>query len=126
MWLAVVPDPPLPKMKTNFSFSQAPLQVATFLGFLFAGLAFLAIPLTVVARYADIFVPGISSTIVIVLLLGGIQLISIGIIGEYIGRIYDEVKRRPTYLVRERRNVAQDAPMPSGEAAQDPATRVPT
>src|SRR5690606_12601300 len=57
------------------SFSQAPLQLATLLGFVFAALAFLAIPLTVVARYADIFVPGISSTLVVVLLLGGIQLI---------------------------------------------------
>lgn len=87
------------------SFSHAPLQFATLLGFVFSFLAFLAIPLTVVARYSNMYVPGISSTIVIVLLLGGIQLITVGIIGEYVGRIYDEVKRRPLYVVRERINV---------------------
>jgi polyisoprenyl-phosphate glycosyltransferase len=77
------------------SFSYAPLQWATLLGFACSALAFLGIPLTVVARYSDIFVPGVPSTILIVLLLGGIQLITVGIIGEYVGRIYDEVKRRP-------------------------------
>ncbi len=91
------------------SFSQAPLQLATLLGFAISGLAFLAIPLTVVARYTNIFTPGIPSTILIILLLGGIQLITVGIIGEYVGRIYDEVKRRPLYIVRERINVEEDA-----------------
>ena len=71
-------------------------------------LAFLAIPLTVVARYADIYDRGVPTTIVIILLLGGIQLITVGIIGEYVGRIYDEVKHRPLYVVRDRVNV--DAP----------------
>ncbi len=87
------------------SFSHAPLQAATLLGFAFSFLAFLAIPLTVVARYADIYSRGVPSTIVIILLLGGIQLITVGIIGEYVGRIYDEVKHRPLYVVRERVNV---------------------
>jgi dolichol-phosphate mannosyltransferase len=87
------------------SFSHAPLQAATLLGFAFSILAFLAIPLTVVARYADIYSRGVPSTIVIILLLGGIQLITVGIIGEYVGRIYDEVKHRPLYVVRERVNV---------------------
>jgi dolichol-phosphate mannosyltransferase len=87
------------------SFSHAPLQFATLLGFACSLLAFIAIPLTVVARYSDLYVPGIPSTIVIILLLGGIQLITLGIIGEYLGRIYDEVKRRPLYVVRERLNL---------------------
>ena len=87
------------------SFSHAPLQAATLLGFAFSLLAFLAIPLTVVARYTDIYERGVPSTIVIILLLGGIQLITVGIIGEYVGRIYDEVKHRPLYVVRERVNV---------------------
>jgi polyisoprenyl-phosphate glycosyltransferase len=87
------------------SFSHVPLQIATVAGFVFAGLAFLAIPVAVVFRIFGAFVPGVTTTVVAVLLLGGIQLIAIGMIGEYVGRIYDEVKRRPLYVVRERTNV---------------------
>src|SRR3712207_3166466 len=87
------------------SFSHRPLQFATLLGFAFSALAFLAIPLTVVARYTNIYDRGVPSVIVIILLLGGIQLICVGIIGEYLGRIYDEVKRRPLYVVREKANL---------------------
>jgi dolichol-phosphate mannosyltransferase len=103
------------------SFSHAPLQAATLLGFACSLLAFLAIPLTVVARYTNIYGPGVPSTIVIILLLGGIQLITVGIIGEYVGRIYDEVKRRPLYVVRERTNMQEPAaagePEPHGRRA---------
>jgi glycosyltransferase involved in cell wall biosynthesis len=91
------------------SFSSRPLQWATFLGFFFSLVAFLAIPLTIVARYANIFERGVPTTIISVLLLGGIQLITLGIIGEYVGRIYDEVKHRPLYVVRERINVEEPA-----------------
>ena len=91
------------------SFSSAPLQAATLLGFLCSFLAFLAIPLAIAARYTNIYERGVPSTIVIVLLLGGIQLITLGIIGEYVGRIYDEVKHRPLYVVRERINVEEPA-----------------
>jgi glycosyltransferase involved in cell wall biosynthesis len=89
------------------SFSSRPLQWAMILGFFFSAIAFLAIPLTVVARYADIFSKGVPTTIIIVLLLGGIQLITVGIIGEYVGRIYDEVKNRPLYVVGERINTEE-------------------
>jgi polyisoprenyl-phosphate glycosyltransferase len=88
------------------SFSNVPLQVATVAGFVFATLAFLMIPVTIALRLFGAFVPGITTTVVIVLLLGGIQLMAIGMIGEYVGRIYDEVKRRPLYVVRDRANVA--------------------
>lgn len=88
------------------SFSHAPLQIATVAGFVFAGLAFLAIPVAIVFRIFGAFVPGVTTTVVAVLLLGGIQLMAIGMIGEYVGRIYDEVKRRPLYVVRDRANVA--------------------
>jgi glycosyltransferase involved in cell wall biosynthesis len=94
------------------SFSHAPLQLATLLGFAISLLAFLAIPWTIVARYSDLYVPGISSTLLAVLLLGGIQLITVGIIGEYVGRIYEEVKNRPLYVVRETTNVREDAEQP--------------
>jgi dolichol-phosphate mannosyltransferase len=91
------------------SFSSVPLQWATVLGFVFSGVAFLAIPLAIVARYTNIYERGVPTTIVVVLLLGGIQLITVGIIGEYVGRIYDEVKHRPLYVVRERINVEEPA-----------------
>jgi polyisoprenyl-phosphate glycosyltransferase len=87
------------------SFSYRPLQFATLLGFVFSALAFLLIPLTIVARYTNIYERGVPTTIVIVSLLGGIQLICVGIIGEYVGRIYDEVKHRPLYVVRDRANL---------------------
>ena len=87
------------------SFSNAPLQLATVLGFVIAMLAFLMIPVAVGFRIAGEFVPGVTTTVIAVLLLGGIQLIAIGVIGEYVGRIYEEVKQRPLYLVRERLNL---------------------
>jgi polyisoprenyl-phosphate glycosyltransferase len=87
------------------SFSYAPLQWATILGFTCSALAFLGIPLTIIARYTNIYTRGIPSLILVVLLLGGIQLICVGIIGEYVGRIYDEVKHRPLYVVRDRINL---------------------
>ncbi len=85
------------------SFSNVPLQAATVLGFIFSAIAFLAIPVAIGFKIAGQFVPGIATVLLVVLLLGGIQLITVGIIGEYIGRVYDEVKRRPLYVVDERR-----------------------
>ncbi|HEV2754000.1 MAG TPA: glycosyltransferase family 2 protein [Solirubrobacteraceae bacterium] len=92
------------------SFSHVPLQVASLMGFLFAALAFLAIPVALTFKLLGQFVPGATTTIIAVLLLGGIQLMAIGLIGEYVGRIYDEVKGRPLYVVRSRVNVAEPAP----------------
>jgi dolichol-phosphate mannosyltransferase len=92
------------------SFSHRPLQLATLLGFLISTLAFIAVPIVVVLRILGSYLPGFSALTIVVLLLGGIELIAIGIIGEYVGRIYDEVKGRPLYLVRARRNM----PDPSG------------
>jgi polyisoprenyl-phosphate glycosyltransferase len=93
------------------SFSHRPLQLATLLGFLISTLAFIAIPVVVVLRILGSYLPGFGLLTIVVLLLGGIELIAIGIIGEYVGRIYDEVKGRPLYLVRARRNM----PDPPGE-----------
>jgi dolichol-phosphate mannosyltransferase len=87
------------------SFSNVPLQLATVAGFVFAFLAFLAIPVAVAFKIFGEFLPGITTTVVAILLLGGFQLMAIGLIGEYVGRIYDEVKRRPLYIVRDRANV---------------------
>jgi polyisoprenyl-phosphate glycosyltransferase len=95
------------------SFSHRPLQLATLLGFLISTLAFIAIPVVVVLRLAGSYLPGFSALTIVVLLLGGIELIAIGIIGEYVGRIYDEVKGRPLYLVRATRNLPHPEP-PTG------------
>ncbi|WP_322507786.1 glycosyltransferase family 2 protein [Anaerolinea sp.] len=83
-------------------FSCFHLQVATYLGFISAGLALIFIPIVVIERLVgnQAFF-GQATTLVSVLFLGGVQLISLGILGEYIGRIYDEVKGRPLYIVRE-------------------------
>ncbi|MBI4314767.1 MAG: glycosyltransferase family 2 protein [Chloroflexi bacterium] len=85
------------------SFSYVPLQLATTAGFVFAGLALVAIPVVAVLRLigSDFFF-GQATTLISVLILGGIQLIFLGILGEYLGRIYDEVKQRPLYIVSEK------------------------
>jgi len=84
------------------SFSYFPLQLATYFGFAVAGVAVLGIIATIILRLtgSQAFY-GQASTLVSVLFLGGVQLISLGIIGEYLGRIYDEVKGRPLYVVDE-------------------------
>jgi dolichol-phosphate mannosyltransferase len=81
-------------------FSYFPLQLATYLGFITAGLSIIAIPVVAILRTmnSQAFF-GQASTLLAVLFLGGVQLISLGILGEYIGRIYDEVKGRPLYIV---------------------------
>jgi glycosyltransferase involved in cell wall biosynthesis len=95
------------------SFSHLPLQLATYVGLLSAGVAFIAIPVVILLRIFDSYLPGFSSITIAILLLGGIQLIALGVIGEYVGRIYDEVKHRPLYIVREERNrpAGADAPL---------------
>jgi polyisoprenyl-phosphate glycosyltransferase len=84
------------------SFSYFPLQVATYIGFVAAGIAILAIPVVAYMRItgSQAFF-GQATTLISVLFLGGVQLISLGILGEYIGRLYDEAKGRPLYIVRE-------------------------
>jgi polyisoprenyl-phosphate glycosyltransferase len=86
------------------SFSHLPLQLATYLGMLSAGVAFIAIPVVIGLRIAGSYLPGFSSITIAILLLGGTQLIALGVIGEYVGRVYDEVKHRPLYIVSEERN----------------------
>ncbi len=83
-------------------FSYFPLQLATYFGFVSAGLSALAIPFVVAMRLIghEAFF-GQASTLIAVLFLGGVQLISLGILGEYVGRLYDEAKGRPLYVARE-------------------------
>ena len=84
------------------SFSYLPLQLATYSGFVIAGCSVVAILVAIILRLTGNGIAGQATTLVSVLFLGGIQLIFLGIIGEYLGRIYDEVKRRPLYIVATR------------------------
>jgi polyisoprenyl-phosphate glycosyltransferase len=83
-------------------FSYFPLQVATYFGFGSASVAILAIPIVIYMRVtgSQAFF-GQATTLIAVLFLGGVQLISLGILGEYVGRLYDEAKGRPLYIIRE-------------------------
>jgi dolichol-phosphate mannosyltransferase len=84
------------------SFSYFPLQLATYFGFICAGLSAVSIPVVIVIRLSGReALAGQATTLIAVLFLGGVQLISLGILGEYVGRLYDEAKGRPLYVVRE-------------------------
>jgi dolichol-phosphate mannosyltransferase len=83
-------------------FSYFPLQLATYFGFICAALAIVAIPVVIALRLSGRGeLTGQATTLIAVLFLGGVQLISLGILGEYIGRLYDEAKNRPLYVLRE-------------------------
>lgn len=94
------------------SFSYFPLQLATILGFIIAAISVVGILAVVLVRLLGPHEPllGQATTLVVVLFLGSVQLISLGIIGEYLGRIYDEVKGRPLYLIQESWGI-DDAPL---------------
>ena len=82
-------------------FSYFPLQLATYLGFITAGLGLLALLVVIVLRMTGSqFLMGQAVTLIAVLFLGCVQLISLGMLGEYIGRLYDEAKDRPLYILR--------------------------
>jgi dolichol-phosphate mannosyltransferase len=87
------------------SFSDIPLRFASYLGFTVSAAAFVYALVVIAFKLFSLkppgYTPGWASTIVAVLFLGGVQLISLGILGEYLGRVYDEVKGRPLYLISE-------------------------
>lgn len=92
------------------SFSVKPLQVAIAMGLFAAALALVGIIYALALRiFTATWVEGWTALMIAVLFMGGVQLISLGIIGEYIGRIYTEVKQRPLYIVRNR--IGFDAPL---------------
>ena len=89
------------------SFSSAPLRAALNLGFIVSGLSFVLAVWSIIVKVSGLYqVPGWTSIVVVTTLIGGIQLIVLGVIGEYIGDIHDEVKRRPLYVVSEIENFA--------------------
>ena len=89
------------------SFSTKPLRLATYFGFMSASLGFLGIVYEVIKKilYPESFVTGWIGLFIAVLFIGGIQLMTIGIIGEYVGKIYKEIQNRPKYLIKERINI---------------------
>ncbi|MBI2093770.1 MAG: glycosyltransferase family 2 protein [Candidatus Omnitrophica bacterium] len=85
------------------SFSIAPLRLASYLGFLSALVSFFGILVMLYVRLGTTHsIPGFASITIIVLFLGGVQLMTVGLLGEYIGRVYDEVKQRPLYVASEK------------------------
>ena len=89
------------------SFSTKPLQFSIALGLAASALAFLGIAYALILRlFTNIWVEGWTALMIAVLFIGGVQLVCIGILGEYIGRIYHEVKNRPLYVVQEYINCA--------------------
>lgn len=101
-----------------FSFSKAPIRIATYTGISIVCFAIIGgIFLLYLRLFTSYHVPGITAAILTVILLGGIQIIMLGIIGEYIGRIFEESKNRPLYFVRSSLNFDAAAATPVREAA---------
>lgn len=101
------------------SFSTKPLKLATNLGLFASTLSLLGIVYAIIMRiFTSTWVEGWTGLIIAVLFIGGVQLISLGVIGEYLGRVYEEVKNRPLYIVRERIGFpdAQSAPTKKSQA----------
>lgn len=91
------------------SFSVVPLRLALHVGFVVASISFMAGVAAIVLKFVGCtVVPGWASLVFVVSFLGGIQLVLIGVLGEYLGRIYEEVRRRPLYIARECRGFASE------------------
>ena len=101
------------------SFSDVPLRFASYFGFVVSAIAFIVGIAEIAVRvFTGYNLPGYTSTIFAILFLGGVQLIGIGILGEYIGRIYEEIKGRPLYLLA---GVERADPAPVGEGNSAPS-----
>ena len=102
------------------SFSSRPLKLATWLGFSASGVALAGIVYALIMRLlTDIWVTGWTALFIAVLFMGGVQLICMGIIGEYIGRIYAETKCRPLYLIQKKLGFPNGEPSPAQDKIID-------
>ncbi|MFZ5736408.1 glycosyltransferase family 2 protein [Rhodopseudomonas palustris] len=98
-------------------FSSRPLQMMSMAGFFVAGLSFLIGLWYVVQKLVGVdLTPGLPTTVLVVSFFSGVQLLALGLVGEYIGRIYDETKRRPMYIVDRKINFAEFKSSPVGPA----------
>ncbi|MFT4034552.1 MAG: glycosyltransferase family 2 protein [Patulibacter sp.] len=100
------------------SYSYVPLKAATFLGFLLSISAFLIAGFFFVRRFFGPYIPGLSTTNILILMLGGVQLIFLGLLGEYLAKIYEEVKQRPLFVIDERVNFDETAVAPTAATSQ--------
>ena len=105
------------------SFSILPLRLITFLGMVIVVVALFFSSLIFIVRMSqpDYFIPGFSATTLLILFFGGIQLFAIGVVGEYLGRIYEEIKRRPLYIISDsyKTNSKPQSPPLSLKSEQD-------
>jgi dolichol-phosphate mannosyltransferase len=107
-----------------FSSSALQLRLAMYLGLWVSGFAFVGVVFTLIQKiFAEQFAriglapsPGFPTVVISILFLGGVQLICLGILGEYIGRVYDEVKRRPVWIIRESAGISPTLSMNSKSA----------
>jgi dolichol-phosphate mannosyltransferase len=89
-----------------FGFSDVPLKLATRLGFFVSGLSVIGVLYALTAKlFFTIDVPGWTMITVAIFFMGGVQLVMLGILGEYLGRVHDEVRHRPVYIVHDKINV---------------------
>jgi polyisoprenyl-phosphate glycosyltransferase len=102
-----------------FSFSYIPIRLVSIFGLIVSALAFASVLIIVCVRlFTDLAVSGWASIMTAVAFLGGVQLVTIGIIGEYIGRVYDEVKQRPLYIIAETIGTFSDTQAPESIAVR--------
>ena len=97
-------------------FSRYPLQLISLLGIAFSGLAFLVAVVYLALKLAGVGFPiGNPTIVVVVAFFSGIQLLSLGVMGEYVGRIYDETRERPKYIVESRYGLGDEDEGPGPE-----------
>lgn len=84
------------------SFSIKPIRIISVLGFVIFILSFLALMYSLIVNFLDKTVAGWTSIVISIWMIGGIQLLSLGVIGEYIGKIYSETKKRPRFIIKDK------------------------
>ncbi|MDF4346008.1 glycosyltransferase, partial [Vibrio parahaemolyticus] len=106
------------------NFSTSPLKLASYVGFGISFLSFLyGISIIIQKLLFSLDVPGYASLITVMVFLGGVQLITIGILGEYVGRIYTEVKARPQYVIESIHEATQEEILPNSSSDDSKSVR---
>jgi len=96
------------------SFSVVPLRLVTYLAILVIVLALLATAAVFIVKlsHPNYFIPGFPATMLTIIFFGGVQLLALGVIGEYVGRMYESVKSRPIYVIEGIYHIEGDKPAP--------------